>query len=273
MKPFIKWAGGKTQLLKEIQNNLPDTYNNYYEPFLGGGAVLLYLKPKYAYVNDLNNELINTYKQVKNNSKGLLILLENHKKNHSKEYYYSMRNLDRNSELYNQLSDVEKAARFIYLNKTCYNGMYRVNKKNQFNVPIGSYKNPTIYNQELIKDISCYLNENQVNFYNYDFERFLKLPQQGDFVYLDPPYDPVSVTSSFTSYQVNGFTKDDQIRLKCACDQLNNRNVKFMLSNSDTSFINDLYKNYKIIKVKAKRNINSKADKRSPINEVIIMNY
>lgn len=273
MKPVLKWVGGKTQLINDIETYLPKKYNRYFEPFIGGGAILFHLEPSNAYVNDLNKELINVYKQIKIRPTQLIFLLQEHQNNHSKEYFYTIRELDRDIENYNLLSDLEKAARFIYLNKTCYNGLYRVNKKGQFNVPMGKYKNPLICNEELIKEMSQYFHESQIHFYNKDFEKFLQLPQVGDFVYLDPPYHPLSETSSFTSYQENGFTEEEQIRLKKVCDELSKRGVMFMLSNSDTEFINQLYKDYKIIKVKARRSINSKSDKRNAINEVLVINY
>ena len=273
MKPIIKWAGGKRQLINDIVMNLPETYNEYYEPFVGRGAVVFHLEPKYAYVNDLNSELINMYKQIKIRPNKLIKLLNIHKVHHSKEYFYEIRKLDRNIEAYKQLSELEKAARFIYLNKTCFNGLCRFNKKNEFNAPIGRYKNPLICDEENIKKMSQYFHNSHIKFFNKDFEKFLKLPLKDDFVYLDPPYDPISVTSSFTSYQGAGFGKEEQKRLKMVCDHLDKRGVKFMQSNADTEFIHELYKDYKIIKVRAKRSINSKGDKRTTINEVLIMNY
>lgn len=273
MKPILKWVGGKSQLINEIKNNLPKEYNDYYEPFIGGGAVLLNLEPQKAYANDSNTELINVYKQIKIRPNKLIALLIEHQKNHCKEYYYQMRMLDREENDYSKLNDLDKAARFIYLNKTCYNGLYRVNRAGQFNTPMGSYKNPNICNEELIKELSNYFHNSQINFYNKDFEKFLNMPKEGDFVYLDPPYHPISKTASFTAYQNIGFTKEDQIRLKKVCDSLNERGVMFMLSNSDADFINELYQDYKIVKVKAKRNINSKGSERVPINEVLVMNY
>lgn len=272
MKAILKWPGGKKQLLNEIEKYIPENVNIYYEPFIGGGAVFFDLMFANAYMNDVNWELINVYKQIKNHSKKLIQLLEEHKKNHSKEYYYHIRAFDRN-EQYKNLSSIEKAARFIYLNKTCYNGLYRVNSKGQFNAPMGEYKNPKICDKDLILEMSQYLKENHVQIKNMDFKRFLKNAQEGDFVYLDPPYDPVSDTANFTSYSKDGFDKKDQIRLKKVCDDLNKKGVNFLLSNSDTDFINDLYKDYKIVKVKARRNINSKGDSRGEVSEILVMNY
>lgn len=273
MNPVVKWVGGKRQLLQDIKLYIPDEIDTYYEPFFGGGAVFFELLPEKAMINDLNSELINVYKQVKNHHRELISFLENHKQHHCKEYYYDIRELDRDSEKYSQLRDIEKAARFIYLNKTCYNGLYRVNAKGHFNAPMGTYSNPKICDKELIVEMSRYLRNHKVKIKNMDFEKFLKTAKQGDFVYLDPPYDPVSETANFTSYNKDGFPIDEQKRLKRVCDELNNKKVKFLLSNSDTSFINELYKEYKIVKVQANRNINSKANGRGKINEVLIMNY
>jgi len=272
VKAILKWPGGKRQLLQEIKKYIPQNINTYYEPFIGGGAVFYDLMFNNACMNDVNWELINVYRQIKNHSNELILLLEEHKKNHNKEYYYQIRKLDRN-EQYKDLSKIEKAARFIYLNKTCYNGLYRVNSKGQFNVPMGKYKNPKICDKELILEMSQYLKENHIQIKNMDFEKFLKNVQKDDFVYLDPPYDPVSKTANFTSYIKDGFDKNEQLRLKKVCDELNKKEVKFLLSNSDTDFINDLYKDYRILKVKARRNINSKGNSRGEIFEVLIMNY
>ncbi len=272
MKAILKWPGGKRQLLNEIKKYIPENINTYYEPFIGGGAVFFDLMFNDAYMNDVNWELVNVYKQIKSHSKKLIQLLEKHKQNHNKEYYYSIRKLDR-SEQYQELSHIEKAARFIYLNKTCYNGLYRVNSKGQFNAPMGKYKNPNICDKEHILEMSQYLKKNHIQIKNMDFEKFLKNVKKGDFVYLDPPYDPLSDTANFTSYSKDGFNKKDQIRLKKVCDVLNEKGVHFLLSNSNTSFINDLYKDYKIVKVKARRNINSKGNGRGEIFEVLIMNY
>lgn len=273
MKPVLKWVGGKTQLLDEIKKYIPKDYECYYEPFVGGGAVVFELEPHNAHINDLNKELINVYKQIKKSPIKLIQLLEEHKLNHNKEYFYKIRELDRDKEIYNNLTDLYKASRLIYLNRTCYNGLYRENKKGEFNTPIGSYKNPLICDKTAILELSHYLKEEKVKIKSLDFEKFLATTKENDFVYLDPPYDPLSETSSFTSYSKDGFSKEDQIRLKATCDKLNNKGVKFLLSNSDTAFINDLYKEYKIVKVKARRNINSKGNSRGKINEVMIMNY
>lgn len=272
MKPILKWPGGKRQLLKEINEYLPHNFNTYYEPFFGGGAVFLHIMPDNAKINDINTDLINTYIQVKENPSKLIELLKEHKNNHCEDYYYKIRELDRNDNYIN-MDCIEKAARFIYLNKTCYNGLQRVNSKGQFNTPIGKYKKPLICDEVSINELSKYLNNKKVEIKNEDFELFLKNVEKDDFVYLDPPYDPVSKTSNFTNYNKDGFSKNEQIRLKKICDELHKKGAKFMLSNSDTNFINELYKDYKIIKVKAKRSINSNGDKRGIVYEVIVINY
>ncbi|MFN8575541.1 MAG: DNA adenine methylase [Candidatus Sericytochromatia bacterium] len=267
--PFLKWVGGKRQLINEI-DKLKPRFTYYYEPFLGGGAVLFNLQPKNAVVSDLNEELINVYNVIKDNSEELINDLKKHK--NESEYFYKIRALDRESNFKN-LSNVEKASRFIYLNKTCYNGLYRVNNSGEFNSPFGKYVNPNIVNEITIKAVSNYLNTNKISIYNKDYYEILKEIKKDSFVYFDPPYQPVSKTSNFTGYIQGGFNIDEQIRLKNCCDELNKKNIKFMLSNSDSEIIKDLYKDYNIHYVKANRFINSNSEKRGEINEVIITNY
>lgn len=271
MKPILKWVGGKRQLMNEINQRIPKNFNEYYEPFLGGASVLLAINPEVAHVNDINSELINMYKQVKNSNKKLIEELKKHK--NESEYFYEIRSMDRNKEVYESLSKVERAARIIYLNRTCYNGMYRVNSRGELNVPFGRYKNPVICDEENINEVSRFFKENNITFYNEDFESFLNRCQVGDFVYLDPPYDPISDSSSFTGYSANGFSRHDQIRLRELCDDLNRRGVYFLLSNSNTQFIREQYENYNIDIVDANRNINSKGNKRGKVEEVLIRNY
>ena len=272
VKPFLKWAGGKRKLLSKIQNYIPKKFSIYHEPFVGGGAVLFYLLPKKAIVSDVSEELINVYRVIKNNIDELIEDLERHK--NEKEYYYKIRALDRENT-FNSLSNVRKASRIIYLNKTCYNGLFRVNKKGYFNVPFGRYKNPDIINEDNLRSVSQYLNENEIEIINTDFENALINVKKGDFVYLDPPYHPISETSSFTSYTNNGFNEQEQIRLKKVCDRLNKIGCKFLLSNSDSNLVMDLYKDYEktIEKVQVPRSINCKASGRGKINEVLIRNY
>lgn len=275
MKPFIKWVGGKSQLLKEITELIPDSINTYYEPFIGGGAVLLSTRPQKAVISDLNEELINAYKAVKNNVSFLIDILSTHKSKNDKEYFYKVRKEDR-EDLYKFCSEYlpfNRAARFIYLNKTCYNGLYRVNKKGQFNTPFGKYKNPKICDTETLKEVSEYLNNNEVTILNCDYSTTLENATSKDFVYFDPPYDVLPDTKSFTAYNKTGFNQDEQIRLRDYCHDLNTKGVRFLLSNSDTPFIRDLYKDYEIITVQAKRSINSDGAKRGKVNEVLVKNY
>jgi len=272
IQPFLKWAGGKRQLLPEIRHYLPklkDDYT-YFEPFLGAGAVLFDLQPKKAIVNDINNELINCYEVIKNNLEELLKDIEKHK--NQETYFYQIREFDRKPE-YENLSNIEKASRIIFLNKTCFNGLFRVNSQGQFNAPFGNYKNPTIADEIVLTAINKYLNNNEIIIKNGDFKNSLETAKKGDFVYFDPPYDPISETSSFTGYNLNQFYKDDQKRLKDVVDDLNKRGCKIMLSNSATEFIRDLYEGYEIKSVSANRNINSDPLKRGKIEEFLILNY
>jgi len=184
-----------------------------------------------------------------------------------------LRDIDRNKEAYQNLSRVEKASRILYLNKTCYNGLFRVNSSGEFNAPFGHYKNPNIINAPVLKAVSKYLNSNEIKFYSKDFESILENVKKGCFVYLDPPYDPISDTANFTGYDKGGFNRNEQIRLKKCCDDLTKRNVKFMLSNSATDFIKELYQDYNISIVKANRSVNSNGLKRGAVEEVIVTNY
>lgn len=270
VQPFVKWAGGKRQLLNEIEKYIPKKITTYYEPFLGGGAVLFHLQPKKAIVNDSNSELINVYLTIKNNVDELIADLSKHK--NEEEYYYKVREMDRTGEL-EHLSNVQRASRIIFLNKTCYNGLFRVNSQGHFNVPFGRYKNPNIVNDVVLKAVSKYLNENDITFLNGDFEDALSGIRKGAFVYFDPPYYPLSDSSSFTGYTLDGFSKDDQIRLKAVCDKLHERGIKFLLSNSSAPFIIDLYKDYKIEFVGANRSINSVAENRGEVQEILVRNY
>lgn len=270
VQPLLKWAGGKRQLLKEIRQCFPKRYSTYYEPFLGGGAVFFDVQPKKAIVNDINSDVINVYRVIKENVNGLIEELKTHK--NESEYYYKIRELDRSSDFEN-LSPLKKASRIIYLNKTCYNGLFRVNSQGQFNVPFGRYKNPNIVNEFVLRAINYYLNKNNITISNIDFEDALRTVSKDDFVYIDPPYDPVSDSSSFTGYTLYGFDKKEQIRLKSICDELNRTGCKFLLSNSATPFIRELYKDYQITIVGASRAINSVPSGRGKIEEVLVRNY
>ena len=268
--PFVKWVGGKRQLMPAINQLLPKKYSTYYEPFVGGGAVLFEIQPKKAIVNDYNAELVNTYNVIKNEPEELINDLKNHI--NESEYFYDIRALDR-KEGFDELSKVKKASRVIYLNKTCYNGLYRVNNSGEFNSPFGRYKNPNIVNDITIRAVSKYFNANDITIINGDFENAVKNIRKGAFVYFDPPYDPVSKSSNFTGYIQGGFNMYDQIRLRDLCDKLDKQGVKFLVSNSATQLILDLYSKYDITFVKANRAINSKASKRGEVDEVLIRNY
>lgn len=269
--PVVKWVGGKRQLINEITPLLPKRITSYCEPFLGGGAVLFSIQPTKAIVNDLNGDLIVVYETIRDNVESLIDNLKRHE--NTADYFYSIRDMDRNKELYDNMSKVERASRLLYLNKTCYNGLFRVNSSGEFNSPFGHYKNPNIVNEPVLRAVSKYLSANNIIFYNEDFSDTLTRICKGSFVYLDPPYDPVSDTANFTGYNKAGFDRDDQIRLKQCCDELTKNGIKFMLSNSATSFIKDLYKEYNVTTVSAKRAINSDASKRGIIEEVLIRNY
>lgn len=268
--PFLKWVGGKRQLMPAITNLLPQKITTYYEPFVGGGAVLFELQPKKAIINDFNEDLINVYLTIKDKPEVLINDLKKHK--NESDYFYNLRRLDRD-ESFNELSKVEKASRVIYLNKTCYNGLYRVNSAGEFNSPFGRYKNPNIVNETTIRAVSKYLNNNSITILNNDFEASLKGIRKGSFVYFDPPYHPVSESSNFTGYIKGGFDINEQIRLRDLCKKLDEKGVNFLLSNSSTEFIIDLYNDFNINYVKANRAINSNAKKRGEIDEVLIRNY
>ena len=269
--PVVKWVGGKRQIIDQISQYIPKNISTYYEPFFGGGAVLFELQPKKAVINDINKELINLYEVIKNNTEDLIEDLKSHK--NDEEYFYYIRELDRDKTSYNSLSPIQKASRIIFLNKTCYNGLFRVNKSGEFNAPFGRYKNPNIVNEITIRAVSNYFKKADITFMSKDFAEVLKGARKGAFVYLDPPYDPVSDTASFTGYDKGGFNREEQIRLKNVCDKLNEKGIRFLLSNSATDFIKDLYADYRIEIVKAKRAINSNGDKRGEIDEVLVMNF
>lgn len=273
-QPFLKWAGGKRQLLSDLKKYIPKKYNTYYEPFVGAGALLFELQPKKAVINDINVELINCFQVIKNSINELLAELENYQDKNEENFYYEIRELDRTEE-YQQMSSVQKAARIIYLNKTCYNGLFRVNSQGYFNVPFGRYKNPKILDEAVLKAINHYFNNNNVAILNTDFEEVLENAKKGDFIYIDPPYDPVSDTSSFTGYSLDGFGKEEQKRLKETFDLLTKKKCKVMLSNSATDFILDLYQDYQdtTVIVSANRSINSVSSRRGKIDEVLVMNY
>ncbi|MDE7019112.1 MAG: DNA adenine methylase [Lachnospiraceae bacterium] len=269
--PVVKWVGGKRQLLDDLTPLFPKRITSYCEPFLGGGAVLFKLQPDIAYVNDINSELIQMYEVIRDNVDELIALLGEHP--NEEEHFYRVRDWDRDKKQYEQLTEVQKAARVIYLNKTCYNGLFRVNNAGEFNTPFGHYKNPNIVNEPVLRAVSSYFGRAQVTFSSVDYARVLADVEKETFVYLDPPYDPVSGTANFTSYAKGGFDRQEQIRLRQCCDELNRHGIKFMLSNSATDFIIDQYAAYNITIVKAKRAINSDGTKRGQVDEVVVRNY
>lgn len=270
VRPFLKWAGGKRQLLSEIRKCVPANFNTYFEPFVGAGAVLFDLQPDRAVVNDINGELMNAYRVIQDDVEWLIHDLKQHR--NEKSYFYFIRDLDRTDE-YRQWSPAQKASRILYLNKTCYNGLFRVNKKGYFNVPFGNYRAPQIVNEKTLRAVHRYLSGNDVSIMRTDFETAVARAGSGDFVYFDPPYDPLSDTASFTGYSLGGFNKNDQLRLRDVFMELDKRGCKVLLSNSATDFIKDIYRHFHIRSVSAGRNINSVGSRRGKIDEVLVMNY
>ena len=272
--PFVKWAGGKTQLLEVIESHLPETFNRYFEPFVGGGALLFKLQPKAFSINDSNEELICVYRCLENNELFELLKKEllKHEENHSEEYYYQVREMDK-LEGFNNLPIYVRAGRMIYLNKACFNGLYRVNSKGYFNVPSGKKKTVNCFDKKTFDNLNLFFKNRKPVITNIDFEEAVKNAKTGDFVYFDPPYDTWEEKNSFTSYDKNAFGKEEQIRLAKLFKKLSDKGVYVMLSNHNTKFINELYKGFHITIVPAKRMINSKADGRGEVEEVIITNY
>ncbi len=265
-QPFIKWAGGKRRLIPTFAPYFPSmqSVKHYFEPFLGGAAIFFHLQHPHSWLSDSNYRLAELYQVVRDNVEGLMSALK--KYHNEKEYYYQVRAQNPQS-----LSVVERAARFIFLNKTCYNGLYRVNSQGRFNVPFGNYKNPRICNEEGLRSASLALQNVQI--LAADFEEALANAGPQDFVYCDPPYHPLNKTSSFTSYTAKKFAASDQERLAQVYRDLDQRGCRVMLSNSDTSLIRHLYHDFRIIEVQARRAINSKANGRGKITELVILNY
>ena len=272
LQPFTKWTGGKRQLLGELRSYMPETYGRYFEPFVGGGALFFDLAPEQAVINDFNEELINAYRQIKNNPAELINLLIKHKENNSKDYYLALRSADRDGRI-SRMTGVERAARILYMLRVDFNGLYRVNSKNQFNVPYGRYKNPKIVDVDLLYQISEYLNENDIEILETDFAEAVKDAQTGDFVYFDPPYIPLNETSSFTSYTHEGFSYEEQVRLRNTFKELTERGVYAMLSNSSSPLVEELYKDFNIYFVEAQRTNGAKSSSRGKISEIIVTNY
>jgi DNA adenine methylase len=276
IKPCLKWAGGKRQLLSEILKYIPaDIYNyTYHEPFVGAGAVFFALQPKRAVINDFNTQLIITYRAIKDQVEELIGLLKNYQDKNNKAFYYEIRSIDRDAAQFDKLGEVEKAARLIFLNKTCYNGLYRVNSRGSFNVPCGKYKNPAICEEAVLRGISNYLNASDVVILNQDFEQAVSTAGKNSFIYFDPPYHSPDKTN-FTGYQADGFGEAEQKRLRDVMAAMTKRGAKCLLSNSDTGYIRELYGYdfFDIISVQAKRPINSNAAGRGAVHEVLIRNW
>jgi len=272
-KPFVKWAGGKRSIINKLIKLSPEEFDTYYEPFVGGGAMLFELSPKKAVINDYNEELMNVYKCIKEEQKFIAMCneLNKHEANHSEEYYYEIRNLDKNKKKFNKLADYKRAARTIYLNKACFNGLYRVNSKNEFNVPSGKKTKVNTYDGVNLGIIYSFLNFNDITIQSIDFEESVKEAKKGDFIYFDPPYD--SDTSTFNSYTENGFGKEEQKRLAKVFKELDKKGCYVMLSNYNTSLVKEMYKDYHFNYIEAQRNIGAKAKNRGKVEEVIITNY
>ena len=242
----------------------------YYEPFIGGGALFFELLPKRAVINDYNEELINVYTVIRDNPSELIEDLKRHK--NTAEYCYKIRAIDR-QPLFRNLTKIERASRIIYLNKTCYNGLYRVNNAGEFNSPFGRYENPNIVNEPVIEAVSKYLNSSQIQISSCDYALILKDTPTDSFVYLDPPYHSVSESSYFTGYVQGGWDEGEQLRLRDVCNRLSERGIKFLLSNSASDFIREIYSDYNIHIVQAKRSVNSNPSGRGQVDEFLIRNY
>ncbi len=268
LRPFVKWAGGKTQLLDEIVRRMPSDFGCYIEPMVGGGALFFRIRPERAILGDLNSELILTYRAVQQRVDSLISALGAHK--HSKSHFYKVRNADRESSFWSW-TEVERAARFIYLNKTCFNGLYRVNARGEFNVPFGEYKRPRIVQEEVLR--SCSEALQGVELVSGTFDETVSRAREGDFVYFDPPYLPVSKTAHFTAYVKGGFHDQDQIQLRTVCSELDERGVRWMVSNSYHEATLRLWDGFNVEVVEASRSINSKGEKRGRVNEIIVTNY
>ena len=274
-KPFVKWAGGKRQLIPIINQNLPDSFGTYYEPFLGGGALLFHIltdkNGQKCSISDLNSDLVLAYTTIRDRVDSLIASLKNHEKNYQKDsesYYYSIRES-------NPRSAIEKTSRLIFLNRTCFNGLYRVNSKGKFNVPLGKYSNPNIVNEENLRAVSNILQSSRIFIKCRDFEAVLRDAKKGDLIYFDPPYQPVSSTANFTSYTNKDFTYDDLTRLAELCLKLDSRGCNVLLSNSDSKEVAEVFaKNtWKITRIEANRSINSNSKKRTGHFELLIKNY
>jgi DNA adenine methylase len=276
IKPYLKWAGGKRALLPEIRKRFPRDIGRYtyYEPFLGAGAVFFDLQPELAVINDYNRQLILTYRIIKEQVEDLITLLAEYQNRNNAADYYALRDLDRDVPAFSRLTDTQRAARLIFLNKTCFNGLYRVNAQDRFNVPYGRYKKPRICEERVLRRISGYLNTHEITLRSGDFEDAVSDAGEGAFVYFDPPYHSPDRTN-FTGYQAKGFGEDEQRRLRDLMVRLTRRGVKCLLSNSDTEYIRALYGEEPFVTagVMTKRSISADVSLRGPVSEVLIRNW
>ncbi len=288
VKPFIKWAGGKSQLLDIIRGKYPETIEKYCEPFVGGGTVLLDVlanfQPKEVLINDINSELINAYVQIRDNTENIITDLSDMQKkfwvmdnDRRKEYFYIQRDKF-NEGIKNNIHDVSMAVLFIFLNKTCFNGLYRVNRNGLYNVPIGSYKKPSICDADNLRLISSLIQNVEIKC--DDYSKCADFIDEKTFIYIDPPYRPLNATSSFTSYNKTVFGDEQQIQLSEFIERISEKGAKVLASNSDPkntdendNFFDDAYKNFSISRVEAKRMINSKSSGRGALNELLICNF
>lgn len=267
LRPFLKWAGGKQRLIPQYQQYFPPCQHihHYFEPFIGGGAIFFHFQPTFTTLADRNKTLIEVYQAVQQDVEAVIDALRLHR--NEADYFYEIRALD-----VTQLTVAQRAARIIFLNKTCYNGLFRENSKGKFNVPFGRYKNPKICDADRLRLASSALQN--VTLLAADFENVVETAVAGDFIYLDPPYAPITATSSFTQYDKHGFAIADQIRLSETVADLTKRGCKVMLSNSSAPIIYDLYAgDYRLVEMQARRNINSKGNRRGPVKELLILNY
>lgn len=294
IRPFVKWAGGKGSLIPQLNNFYPYELKNgiierYIEPFVGGGAVLIDILQKYdiqeVYAFDINIDLINSYNVIKNNVEELITNLKQMETEYlqlgqeeRKNYFYNIRDEYNNYELEENEQNIQRAAQFIYLNRTCFNGLYRVNKNGKFNVPVGSYKNPTICDEENLRQLSQLIQN--VQFRYGDYSRSMEYVTENTFVYFDPPYRPLNVTSGFTSYTKEDFNDDNQRELATFYGELNERNAKLMLSNSnpkninkEDTFFDNIYQGFNINQIQASRMINANSNGRGKISEILVTNY
>jgi len=265
-KPILKWAGGKTSLIPQLVKHFPTKFDRYIEPFLGGGAVFLGLPQQtLSLVNDVNSEITNFYEVVRDQPEKLMKALDEMGCQYSEKFYYHVRLLKPRSAL-------QKAARTLFLNKTCYNGLYRLNSKGQFNVPFGKRERlPRLYDSQNLLGVSRKLKKAVI--WNSDFEKVIEEAGKGDFVYCDPPYEPLSSTSSFNAYTGKGFTKEDQVRLFEVCCRAATRGAKIAVSNSASPFVKKLFHDWELVSISCRRSINSKGDRRGLIQEVLAKSY